>query len=105
MSCDSDGLEIIRGDTFSYQCHLDNENDEPIDLSNIQFEATIETLSQSWQQPLIVNKADQIANKGDFFISVESTNDWLIGDLQIKLTRILGDARVSTLIPIVVVRG
>ena len=105
MGCDSDGLEIIRGDTFSYQCHLDNENDEPIDLSNIQFEATIETLSHSWQESLIVNKSDQIANKGDFFISAESTNDWLIGDLQIKLTRILGDARVSTLIPIVVVRG
>ena len=105
MSCDSDGLEIIRGDTFSYHCRLDNENDEPIDLTDIQFEATIETLSQSWQESLIVTKADQIANKGDFFISEESTNDWLIGDLQIKLTRIIGDARVSTLIPVVVVRG
>lgn len=105
MVCDRDGLEIIRGDTFSYQCNLDNENDEPIDLSNIQFEATIETLSQSWQESLIVTKADQIANKGDFFISAESTNDWLIGDLQIKLTRIVGAARVSTLIPVSIIRG
>ena len=105
MSCDSEFLNIIRGDTFSYQCHLDNENEEPIDLTDIQFEATIETLSQSWQQQLIVYKADQIANKGDFFIFAESTNDWLIGDLQIKLTRIISDTRVSTLIPVVVVRG
>lgn len=105
MSCDNDGLEIIRSDTFSYACHLDNESDEPIDLTDIQFEATVETLSQSWRQPLIVTKADQIANKGDFFISTESTTDWLIGDLQIKLTRIIGDARVSTLIPVSVIRG
>lgn len=105
MTCDYESINIIRGDTFSYACHLDNEDDEPIDLSNIQFEATIETLSQSWRQPLIATKADQIANKGDFFISAESTNVWLIGDLQIKLTRIIGDARVSTLIPVTVIRG
>lgn len=105
MSCNSDYLNIIRGDTFSYACHLDNENDEPIDLSNIQFAATIQTLSKSWQESLIVTNADQIANKGDFLLSAESTMDWLIGDLQIKLTRIIGDTCVSTLIPIVVVRG
>lgn len=106
MSCDSEFLNIIRCDTFSYQCHFDDENNEPIDLTDTQFEALIETLSQSWQQPLmIVTKADQIANKGDFFISAESTTDWLIGDLQIKLTRIIGDARVSTLIPVSVIRG
>jgi len=105
MSCDNESLNIIRGDTLSYACHLDNETDVAIDLTDTQFEAIIETLSQSWQQPLIVTKADQIAYKGDFFISAENTNDWLIGDLQIKLTRIIGDTRVSTLIPVTVFRG
>ena len=105
MTCLNDSLNIIRGDTFNYSCRFDNENDEPIDLTNTNFEAVIETLSQSWQQPLIVTKADQIAHKGDFFISAESTSDWSIGDLQIRLTRIVGAVRLSTLIPVFVERG
>ncbi|MDH0030302.1 MULTISPECIES: hypothetical protein [unclassified Acinetobacter] len=105
MSCLNDSLNIIRGDTFSYPCHFDGENDEPIDLTDTQFDAVIETLSQSWQQPLVVTKADQIAHKGDFFISAETTDDWLIGDLQIRLTRIIGTVRLSALIPVFVERG
>lgn len=105
MSCLNDSLTFIRGDAFSYAGHYDDENDEPIDLTSTEFEAVIETLSQSWQQPLIVIKADQIANKGDFLITAESTNEWLIGDLQIKLTRIIGTARLSIMIPVTVLRG
>lgn len=105
MSCINESLNIIRGDTFSYACHFDDGNNEPIDLTDTEFEAVIETLSQSWQQPLIVTKLDQVANKGDFLISADDTDDWLIGDLQIKLTRIVNTVRVSTLIPVLVTRG
>lgn len=105
MSCEYDSLNIIRGDSFGCQCHFDDEDDEPIDLTNVEIEAILETISHSWQQPLIVTKADQIAHRGDFFMSAVSTADWQIGELQIKLTRIIGTVRVSVLIPITVQRG
>jgi|GEM_PF-3133026 len=105
MSCILESLNIIRGDTFSYECHFNNENDEPIDLTAIEIEATIETISRSWQEPLTVTIADQIAHRGDFLLSSISTADWKIGDLQIKLTRIIGGSRLSTLIPVIVQRG
>lgn len=105
MNCLNHSLNLIRGDTFSYHCHLDNSEDEPIDLTNTDFDATVETLSQSWQQLLIVTKADQIVHKGDFLLSADNTGEWLIGELQIKLTRINGTVRSSTLIPVFVTRG
>ncbi len=105
MSCEYESLNIIRGDSFGCQCHFDNEDDEPIDLTNVEIEASLETLSHSWQQPLIITKADQIAHRGDFLMSADSTTGWMIGDLQIKLTRIKGTARLSVLIPITVQRG
>lgn len=105
MGCNSESLDIIRGDTVSYACHFDNKDDEPIDLTDVAIEAIVETLSHSWQQPLIVTKADQIAHRGDFLLSAINTVDWKIGELQIKLTRIIGGARLSTLIPVIVQRG
>ncbi|WP_151823840.1 hypothetical protein [Acinetobacter bereziniae] len=104
MSCEQ-SLNIIRGDTFSYACHYDDPLDKPIDLSITEFEALIETLSQSWTGPLTVLKLDQVTNKGDFLISAMNTNDWPVGELQIRLVRVVSGIRSTVLIPVKVIRG
>ncbi|MCI3877553.1 hypothetical protein [Acinetobacter higginsii] len=105
MGCKCQSIHVIRGDTFSYLCHFDNNHDEAIDLTNVTFEAVLDNSSHTWQQPLSVKKVDQIAHRGDFLLSAENTENWLVGNLQIKLTRIIGSVRSSTLIPILVSRG
>lgn len=104
MSCES-LLTVIRGDGFSHLCHYSDAENKPIDLAMTEFEAVIENANYSWLEILTVKKLDQTTNPGGFLIQAESTMHWQIGELQIKLTRIVDGYRKSILIPVTVVRG
>lgn len=89
-------FEHVRGDTFAKTGTFRDAKKQPLDLSQTEVFAKVETPDQSWSEQLLVNVLDQTSNRGVLQIqSVGLTVDWPIGALRLIVWRVVGGAKRS----------
>jgi hypothetical protein len=90
------GFEHMRGDTFAKTGTFRDAKKKPLDLSQTEVFAKVETPDQSWSEELLVNILDQTSNRGVLQIqSVGTTDNWPVGVMRLIVWRVVGGAKRS----------
>lgn len=88
---------LKRGDTFQFGGQLKDDNGQPKDLTLIDMRAQARVESSGMLlADLIVGKADQVANPGQFVVSAINTDHWPITTLLIDIEMQDGQIRTSS---------
>ena len=90
-------FEHTRGDDFSKAGVFRNSKTRlPIDLSDMEVFARVETPDQSWSEDLVATKLDQTSNTGGVVVaSSASTDEWPIGTLRLVVWRVIDGKKRS----------
>lgn len=75
--CSNNYIQVIKGDTFTPSMSV-SDADGLVDLTDYTITSYLTTLSGNLITTLVVNKADQITNKGQFSIQA-ATDTWPLG--------------------------
>ena len=95
---------IIRGDTWNLTLEYRDKCNKLIDLTDTEVTASVELPDQTWSQNIAVTVLDQAINKGKALINADTQN-WHVGEMRLKVTRIKFDVKKSCIAKIKVVEG
>lgn len=62
-------IQIKRGDTLYLVCTYTDNNDTPIDLTNVSIEVKVMSSTKQHMTSLVITKLDQVTNTGKFTIT------------------------------------
>lgn len=94
----SSKFSFIRGDTFSQVGTYCNNAKRPIDLTDIDLEASLYSADGTFNEALTVDKLDQVANKGKFVMSASDTTSWPLGVLNFKVSKTVAGVKTSLIL-------
>ncbi len=83
---------------------LDSFADDLNDLTDTEVTASVELPDQTWSQNIAVTVLDQTINKGKALINADTQN-WHVGEMRLKVTRIKFGTKKSSIAKIKVVEG
>ena len=95
---------IIRGDTWNLTLEYRDKCNKLIDLTDTEVKASVELPDQTWSQNIAVTVLDQAINKGKALINADTQN-WHVGEMRLKVTRIKFGTKKSSIAKIKVVEG
>lgn len=95
---------IILGDTWNLTLEYRDKCNKLIDLTDTEVTASVELPDQTWSQNITVTVLDQTINKGKALINADTQN-WHVGEMRLKVTRIKFGTKKSSIAKIKVVEG
>jgi hypothetical protein len=85
-----------RGDIFQLGGIAKDSGGITIDLTAVTLRSQVRTVGGALVAELLVNKADQVTNKGEFSLSFATTTDWPTGYLLIDIEQRVGAGVTSS---------
>ncbi len=98
-------MTLIRGDTFSHIAEYRDDCNRLIDLTDNIIIGSVEAPDQSWSENLIITVFDQTINKGKFVIAASDTSLWRVGEMVLRVSRMVDGAKSSTVTKFKVIEG